>query len=200
LVLRKLGERLYCKACLAPLKAAPPGISHLAEKATALATELHEGQTRKGTDIPYITHPVAVAALVTYYGGSDAQIAAALLHDTVEDCGERCYVEQRIFETCGKVVANLVLEVTKPVGSSKPEQVAHLACASKEAALVSACDKLHNMMSIINDGGPWERFKGGREQVTTYYSMVCPLLAWKIGRPSIESALRERLDKLLSLP
>jgi len=190
---RKLGARMYCLKCESKLLRTPR--KPLTERATVLATELHEGQVRKGTDIPYITHPVAVAALVTYYGGNDAQVAAALLHDTVEDCAAEAL--ERIRAECGKVVAKLVLEVTKPVGSSKPEQVAHLVRASKEGALVSACDKLHNMLCIINDGGKWERFKGGREQVLAYYSTVCPMLAWKLGRLDVERALRKRLELLV---
>ena len=57
-------------------------------KAITLAAEAHEGQERKGTGIPYITHPVAVAALVARYGGDEDQQIGALLHDVLEDAGE----------------------------------------------------------------------------------------------------------------
>ena len=62
-------------------------------QALALATEAHAGQIRKGTKntqgfaVPYITHPVAVAALVVRYGGDEDQAIAALLHDVLEDGG-----------------------------------------------------------------------------------------------------------------
>lgn len=56
-------------------------------KALALAARAHEGQVRKGTSIPDITHPVAVAALVAQYGGDEDQQIAALLHDVLEDGG-----------------------------------------------------------------------------------------------------------------
>ncbi len=50
------------------------------------ATELHEGQFRKYTSEPYIVHPRAVARLVADHGGSPDMVAAAWLHDVVEDC------------------------------------------------------------------------------------------------------------------
>ena len=55
--------------------------------AFALAALVHEKQTRKSTDIPYISHPMAVAAQVSVWGGSEDQFIAALLHDVVEDGG-----------------------------------------------------------------------------------------------------------------
>ena len=51
-------------------------------------TELHAAQTRKGTDIPYISHLMAVASLVLEHGGTADEAVGALLHDSVEDQGE----------------------------------------------------------------------------------------------------------------
>jgi (p)ppGpp synthase/HD superfamily hydrolase len=56
-------------------------------EAVACATEAHAGQVRKGTDIPYITHPIAVSPLVIEHGGDEDQAIAALLHEAIEDCG-----------------------------------------------------------------------------------------------------------------
>ena len=55
--------------------------------ALAYATELHAGQTRKGTPIPYISHLLAVASLAFEYGADEDEAIAALLHDAVEDQG-----------------------------------------------------------------------------------------------------------------
>ena len=55
-------------------------------EANRLAGELHRGQVRKGTAIPYISHLYAVAALVLEWGGDEDAAIAALLHDAVEDC------------------------------------------------------------------------------------------------------------------
>ncbi len=56
-------------------------------EALTYAAAAHAGQTRKGTSIPYISHPLAVSALVIENGGSETQAIAALLHDVLEDCG-----------------------------------------------------------------------------------------------------------------
>lgn len=56
-------------------------------KALALAVEAHDGQKRKGTNIPYVAHPMAVAAIALDYGATEDQAIAALLHDVLEDGG-----------------------------------------------------------------------------------------------------------------
>lgn len=57
------------------------------DRALRFAVQAHGSQTRKGTAVPYITHPVGVALLLARTGASDDVIAAGLLHDTAEDCG-----------------------------------------------------------------------------------------------------------------
>jgi len=59
-----------------------------------LAVEVHQGDLRKGTTIPYVSHLWSVAALVLEHGGHDTQVAAALLHDAVEDGGGRRMLEE----------------------------------------------------------------------------------------------------------
>ena len=61
--------------------------------ALALAERAHAGQCRKGTSVPYIAHPMAVASLVLGYGGTVEQAIAALLHDAIEDGGQRYAAE-----------------------------------------------------------------------------------------------------------
>ena len=56
---------------------------NIIEKAFQFALQKHEGQYRKGTDIPYISHPFAVAMILKHYRYSDEVIAAGLLHDTL---------------------------------------------------------------------------------------------------------------------
>ena len=57
------------------------------EEALLYATRLHADQTRKGSDIPYVSHLMAVAGLTLEYGGGEDEAIAALLHDAVEDQG-----------------------------------------------------------------------------------------------------------------
>ncbi|MFA6242408.1 MAG: HD domain-containing protein, partial [Candidatus Hydrogenedentales bacterium] len=83
------------------------------------AYAVHRDQFRKGSRIPYITHAMAVAALVGEFGGSEAQIAAALLHDTVED-GDGLKTPADLRETFGDEVAELVLACSDAFVKPKP--------------------------------------------------------------------------------
>lgn len=127
--------------------------------AFALATLVHEKQKRKSTDIPYISHPMAVAAQVSVWGGSEDQFIAALLHDVVEDGGAQ-YMPV-IEEHFGKHVLDLVMACSdaapqrgQPKGAwieRKEKYIANLRSAADEVLLISAADKWHNLASILAD-------------------------------------------------
>ena len=127
--------------------------------AFALAALVHEKQTRKSTDIPYISHPMAVAAQVAVWGGSEDQFIAALLHDVVEDGGAQ-YMPV-IEEHFGKHVLDLVMACSdaapqrgQPKGAwieRKEKYIANLRSAADEVLLISAADKWHNLASILAD-------------------------------------------------
>lgn len=127
--------------------------------AFALAALVHEKQTRKSTDIPYISHPMAVAAQVSVWGGSEDQFIAALLHDVVEDGGAQYMpVIEKHF---GKHVLDLVMACSdaapqrgQPKGvwiERKEKYIANLRSAADEVLLISAADKWHNLASILAD-------------------------------------------------
>lgn len=127
--------------------------------AFALAALVHEQHTRKSTDIPYISHPMAVAAQVAVWGGSEDQFIAALLHDVVEDGGAQ-YMPV-IEENFGKHVLDLVMACSdaapqrgQPKGAwieRKEKYIANLRSAADEVLLISAADKWHNLASILAD-------------------------------------------------
>lgn len=127
--------------------------------AFALAALVHEKQTRKSTNIPYISHPMAVAAQVAVWGGSEDQFIAALLHDVVEDGGAQ-YMPV-IEEHFGKHVLDLVMACSdaapqrgQPKGAwieRKEKYIANLRSAADEVLLISAADKWHNLASILTD-------------------------------------------------
>ncbi|MDQ3481576.1 MAG: HD domain-containing protein, partial [Actinomycetota bacterium] len=77
--------------------------------ALTLAARLHRDQPRKGTTIPYVSHLVAVAALVMEDGGDEDEVIAALLHDAVEDQGGAATAEV-IRKQFGDRVADVVVE------------------------------------------------------------------------------------------
>ena len=151
-------------------------------EALAYAFDLHRKQPRKGTQIPYVAHLLAVAALALEHSATEDEAIAALLPDAVEDQGgppTAAAIRQRF----GDAVADIVEacsdteETPKPPWRSRKERyIAHVAGASPSVRLVSACDKLHNARAILGDlralGEPlWGRFnaEAGRSGVLWYY-------------------------------
>ena len=150
------------------------------EEALAYAARLHRDQVRKGSEVPYVTHLLAVASLVGECGGDEDLMIAGLLHDAVEDQGGRQTLEE-IRRRFGERVARIVESCTDTDRTPKPPwrerkelYLRHLREAPPEARLVSAADKVHNLRSILADlrragGRVWSRFKGGKEGSLWYH-------------------------------
>ena len=92
------------------------GYSDVINHALAFAAKHHDRQVRKGTKLPYLTHPANVAVILTRYGSSNETIVAGILHDVIEDCVTEGYtremLEQRIGDKFGAKVLETVLSVT----------------------------------------------------------------------------------------
>jgi GTP pyrophosphokinase len=150
------------------------------EEALSYAARLHRTQVRKGSGVAYVSHLLAVAAIVLENGGSEDEAIAALLHDAVEDQGGASTL-RGIRERFGDTVAAIVEGCTDTDQTPKPPwrprkeaYVAHLASASPSVRLVSAADKLHNARTIVADyrrlgEDLWGHFTGGREGTLWYY-------------------------------
>jgi (p)ppGpp synthase/HD superfamily hydrolase len=153
------------------------------ESAFIYAFKLHRDQYRKGTRVPYITHLLAVAAIVGENGGTENEVVAALLHDAPEDQGGEATLED-IRARFGDEVAEIVAGCTDTYADPKPpwrerkeNYVAHLTGASDSVRLVSAADKLHNARTVLADyralgENLWDRFNGGREGTLWYYRAI----------------------------
>src|SRR5919108_6064599 len=93
------------------------GYSDRINHALAFAAKHHDQQVRKGTRLPYLTHPANVAIILTRYGRDEETVVAGILHDVVEDCVRERYtremLEQRIGEKFGPEVLEAVLAVTQ---------------------------------------------------------------------------------------
>ncbi|GAB3346260.1 HD domain-containing protein [Marilutibacter aestuarii] len=164
-------------------------------RAVDYARVAHAAQVRKGTCVPYITHLLGVATLVIEAGGDEDQAIAGLLHDTLEDCGAAH--EPIIRAQFGDRVADIVVACTDGTAEAKADHedaeakrrdwharkhayLAHLAGASADVLLVSACDKLHNARAIVQDledpgvgVAVFERFKAGQDGTLRYYESLC---------------------------
>jgi hypothetical protein len=156
----------------------------MVEKAMIFAARAHRNQTRKSTDIPYITHPFAVGMLLQKANCQEEVIAAGILHDTLEDT-ETTFEE--LSERFGIRVANLVRAASEN-DKSLPWEVRkqHTIEMFKEATLeeiqVIVADKLHNLRSIRNDlnlDGDliWQRFNRGKRDQHWYYASIVKVLS-----------------------
>jgi len=125
------------------------------EEALEYAARVHRDQTRKGTRIPYVTHLLAVAAIVGENGGTENEVVAALLHDAPEDQGGEARLED-IRERFGDEVVGIAAGNTDTFEDPKPPwrerkeaYVARIAREPDPVRLVSAADKLHNARSVL---------------------------------------------------
>lgn len=174
------------------------------EAALIYALHLHAEQKRKGTTIPYISHLLAVTALVLEDGGSEDEAIAALLHDAIEDQGGEP-IRQEIRRRFGDRVLEIVNGCTDTDQTPKPpwlerkkQYLEHLRSAGPEILRVSAADKLHNARSLLSDlrrhgKAVWERFNGGRDGTLWYYRRLV-----QIFRECGPSFLVEELDRVVS--
>ncbi len=146
-----------------------PRLSERFREALHYAAELHNTQTRKASEVPYIGHLLSVAGLVIEADGSETEAIAALLHDAAEDQGGDATLDE-IEKRFGKDVATIVDECSDTVITPKPpwrqrkeSYIAHLHDASASTIRVSMADKLDNARAILRDlrrHGPqvWQRF------------------------------------------
>lgn len=157
-------------------------MTHITERlvdAIRYAMPLHDAP-RKGTDIPYMSHILAVLAIVLEHGGDEDEAIAAVLHDAGEDAGGQARVDD-IRARFGDRVADIVLGCSDTLEQPKPEwrarkeaYLAHLPKADRSTLLVSAADKLHNLRAIEQDyrqlgDDLWTRFTGGKDGTLWYY-------------------------------
>jgi hypothetical protein len=174
------------------------GYSDRVNHALAFAAKHHDQQVRKGTRLPYLTHPANVALILCRYGQDDDTLVAGILHDVIEDCVRNEYsrdmLETRIGSKFGASVLEAVLAVTKrskdddgvPMSAEeiRADYLERLASAPARARWVCAADKLHNGSSILADlrrtefpDLVWDRFKPGREGTIRWYRQVHDRLA-----------------------
>lgn len=179
-------------------------------QALALAVEAHNGQKRKGTNIPYLAHPMGVASIALDHGADEEQAMAALLHDAVEDGGP--HYAKRIRDQFGDRVADIVEGCTDGVPDSsgkkeawkprKERYISHLQKATDDVLLVSGSDKLHNARAIVEDLlriGPvvFDRFTSTQEQTIWYYETLSGVFSSR-GTP-VAKALSDTVQRMKQL-
>jgi (p)ppGpp synthase/HD superfamily hydrolase len=178
------------------------------------ATVVHAGQVRKGTNIPYVSHLLAVASLVLENGGDEDAAIAALLHDAAEDQGgEPRLADIRV--RFGERVADIVRQCSDslaedanakaPWRERKRGYLEHLRKYADEGGLLVSCaDKLHNARAMLRDYRAvgdrlWKRFTatGGKSaaEVLGYYHALAEVFRSRL-RGSLADELRLTVDRL----
>jgi len=181
-------------------------------EAVRWASHLHADQCRKGTNIAYISHLLAVASLVLEDGGTEEEAIAGVLHDTIEDRGAS---EAEIRARFGAPVAEIVVDVSEPAGPGghrlpwrerKQAYLDHLGRNDLPVGVyrVSAADKLHNARSILSDLREHgvsmfaeKGFNAGGDDQRWYYAELGRILEEKHPDSVVTHELRRVVDELL---
>ena len=149
-------------------------------EAVGVAAKMFADKTKKGTNIPYISHLLGTCAIALEHGATEDEAIAALLHDTIEDIRPND-VARAAVEYFGQEVLRIVKACSdsdtdpKPPWQGRKERyLDRLAREDHAVLLVSASDKLHNARAIVTDlrhhgSSVWERFNAPREKQLWYY-------------------------------
>ncbi len=148
----------------------------LIEQACELTAQAHDGQFRKGTNIPYISHPMAVGIILATAGATTDAIIAGILHDVVEDSNITLEEVEALF---GDRVRSIVAACSEPDKSlpweeRKTHTLQSLEDVDKDIWLTTLADKLNNIRCMIRDyelygEEIWTRFNRGRLEQEWYY-------------------------------
>ena len=183
---------------------------NLLEEAAKFAAQKHAGQYRKGTKLPYIVHPMEAAAICASLTDDVEVLAAALLHDTMEDAGATF---DEIEERFGSRVATLVasesenkredLQPAKTWKIRKTETIEHLK-STDDVGVKMVClgDKLSNIRAIQRDfetlgDALWQRFnQKDPAEHAWYYAAIANALKDELGESEAWREYRERVEKV----
>lgn len=171
----------------------------LLNDAILFATKAHDGQKRKGNDIPYILHPLETVAIVGSMTNDEHVLAAAVLHDVVEDTK---FTIEDIRNLFGERVAFYVAAESEnkredlPAADTwkvrKEETLKHLALAPIEIEMITLGDKLSNMRAMYRDylmlgDELWNRFnQKNKSQHYWYYQGVAACLVGLKNYPAYQ--------------
>ncbi len=146
------------------------------EQACELAAQAHAGQVRKGTRIPYISHPMAVGIILAEAGATSDAVIAGIIHDVAEDSSFTLEEVEKIF---GNRVRTLVEACSEPDKSlpweeRKNHTLQSLKDVDRDIWLITLADKLNNIRTMVRDYEVcgeeiWSRFNRGRQEQEWYY-------------------------------
>jgi len=173
-------------------------------KALVFSAKAHVNQPRKGTDIPYITHPFAVGMILARAGCPDSVVIAGILHDTVEDTNATI---EDVSSQFGVDIADIVAGCSEPDKDlpwevRKQHTIDELGQAPIAIQLVACADKLHNISSMIEEferigEDLWQRFNRGKSQQAWYYRELVKRLEYsEVGNHILFKEFRQAVTKM----
>lgn len=179
------------------------------ESALIYACHIHASDVRKGTEIPYVSHLLAVASLVLENGGNEDEAIGALLHDAAEDHGGKRRLEDirlRFGDTVAAIVDGCTDTFEDPKPPWRPRKQAYIERLQHEplhVLKVSLADKVHNARAILRDyravgEALWERFNGGREGTLWYYRALVDAFERADALQNVDAPLVAELDRVVS--
>lgn len=140
---------------------------------------MHNSQLRKGTDIPYIVHPLEALVIASRITSDVNTLCAAVLHDVVEDCGVSYEeLKSRFNNSIAELVISASDDKNLPWRERKEMKIKFLKTAPYKVKIIILCDKLSNLRSIkrdLEDIGDrvWEKFKGrNKSDMEWYYKEI----------------------------
>ena len=179
-------------------------MSALIDKACAIATAAHEGQRRKDGP-PYIVHPEAVAGILAGRAFSDTVVAAAWVHDVLEDTK---YPAHKLREELGSEVMAIVEAVSEdkslPWEERKQAYIEKVRQGPEGAKAVSAADKIHNLSNMLDiyvarGAETWALFNRGKEQKVWFEEAMLSMLKETWDHPLV-GEYEKLVERMRALP
>ncbi|MBM3271768.1 HD domain-containing protein [Candidatus Kaiserbacteria bacterium] len=182
---------------------------HRAVRFAIKTHEVYQKQKRKGKDVPYITHPLVVGLIVARAGGSEEEVIAGILHDTIEDSTPAKRVTRTMLEErFGGEVAALVESVTEKDTYSWEERkhaaLEHIETFSHGSIMVKSADIIANMAELLDDHATdgtdvWRRFAAPQERVLAHAQQVIAALLARWPESPLADDLAEVSARLRSI-
>ena len=188
--------------------------SNIVSKAFNFAYEAHANTFRKGTRFPYITHPINVMVILLRYNASEELLAAALLHDVVEDENVSFRELEEIF---GEKVTYYVKQVSEPLElidesrnrietwrERKEHTISTLGKSDIEVKMLSCADKLSNLSDMLSEYEKigerlWDKFNAPKASQEWYYNSLVEVFAQKpssLSKLSLYQEFEEKVRKM----
>lgn len=179
------------------------------DEALRISARAHRKQTRRGSDTPYIVHPFGVMYIASQYTSNENVLIACLLHDVIEDVPKE-YSKSQMMEQFGSEVVDLVMGVTKDrkINDWKDSCDDYLyrleRDAPAESCIIAVADKIHNIMSILEDHKTlgddiWKIFAADKYSQKWWFESTMKIAKKRIPDNKILELYEQYLDKIVAL-